>query len=300
MEIRQLQTFKEISQSGSFAKAALSLGYTQPALTAHIHSLEKELQVKLFERLGGKIHLTHEGVLFLEYAKKILALASESKFALSPAAKKNRLIIGASETFSVLRLPELLKDFRLQYPETDIDLVFGTLPLFHQSLQTNQIDLAFILAEQTDSPNIHTEFLNPEPMAFISAPSHPLASSASLTLQDLSREIFIATQEGCAYRMYLENLFEENHIQPERFMKVKNLEAIKQFVISNLGIALIPEIYVEKELASRTLIKLPWNGPSFNLYTQLSYHKDKWLSDGLTNFLKVARDHFPNKDLPEK
>ncbi|MDF2500923.1 MAG: gltR 1 [Anaerosporomusa subterranea] len=75
MEIKQLRTFIAIISAGSFAQAAEHLGYTQPTLTTHIQSLERELNVKLFDRLGHRIRLTRQGERFLSYAERILKLA---------------------------------------------------------------------------------------------------------------------------------------------------------------------------------------------------------------------------------
>ena len=75
-------------------------------------------------------------------------------------------------------------------------------------------------------------------------------------------------------------------------MKVKNIEAIKQFVISGLGLAILPKIYVVKEVAANLLIELPWSGPDFGMYTQIVYHKDKWLSPVIQSFLELIRNNF--------
>lgn len=292
MELRQLQTLIAIKNVGSFAQAAEVLGYTQPTLTAHIQALEKELNVKVFDRLGHRIRLTREGEHFITYAERILKLVDESINSMSEKASCGKLIIGASETFSVIRLPSLLKEFRIKHPSIEIELKFGDINKFYADLKDNVIDLSVILTDKVPYPNLHTELLCPEPMSVITAVDHPLARQSTVDISDFSEEDFIVTQEGCAYRTFIETQLEENEIKPHSFMKVKNIEAIKQFVISGLGIAILPKIYVENEVSANLLVELPWNGPEFGMYTQVVYHKDKWLTPAIQNFLEITRSKF--------
>ena len=292
MEIRQLQTLITIKAAGSFAQAAEQLGYTQPTLTAHIQALERELNVKLFERLGHRIRLTHEGEHFIVYAERILKLVDEAIDSVSEKATCSKIIIGASETFSVVRLPSLLREFRREHPSIEIELKFGDIAKFYADLKNNVIDISVILTDKVPYSNLSTEILCPEPMSFIASVDHPLAQHATIGVSEFTAEDFIVTQEGCAYRTFIEGLLEDNDIKPRTFMKVKNIEAIKQFVISGLGLAILPKIYVEKEVSANLLIELPWNGPEIRMYTQVVYHKDKWLTPAMLSFLEIIRSKF--------
>jgi DNA-binding transcriptional LysR family regulator len=289
MELRQLQSLIAITEKGSFAQAAEYLSYTQPTLTNHIQALEKELNVKLFDRLGHRVRLTREGERFLGYAERILNLTEEAVNAVSPEKEPyGKIIIGASETFAVVRLPGLLKEFRKEHPCIDIELNFGDIAKFHDDLKNNVIDVAFILAGKVSYPDLTAEILCPEPMLFIASPEHSLAQQTVIEVSHFETEDFIVTQAGCAYRTFIENLLEKNDIKPRSYMKVKNIEAIKQFVISGLGLAILPKIYVEKEIANHSLIALPWHGPDPGMYTQVIYHKDKWLSPTLLGFMQLT------------
>jgi DNA-binding transcriptional LysR family regulator len=290
MELRQLKTFITIVDKGSYVQAAEFLGYTQPTLTAHIQALESELGTNLFDRLGQRIRLTREGEHFLVYAERILTLVAEATASVTSERQANsRIIIGVSETFSVIHLPLLLKAFRQQHPAVSIELRFGDLAKFYNDLRNNSIDLAFLLADASQLPSITTEILRPEPMSLIASPEHPLSRARTIALADLTAETFIVTQEGCAYRNFIETLLEKNSIAPKAYMKVKNIEAIKQFVVSGLGLALLPTIYLERELASGLLVELPWQLPDPGLFTQLAYHKDKWFPPIAVSFIELAR-----------
>lgn len=297
MEFRQLQSLTAIAEKGSFAQAAEYLGYTQPTLTTHIQILEKELNIKLFDRLGHRVRLTREGECFLGYAERILKLAGEAVDAVSGEKLQfSKIVIGASETFSVVRLPGLLKEFRKEHPGIHIELNFGDMARFHDDLKNNVIDIAFILSGKVPYSDLTAEILCPETMVFIASPEHFLAQKTELKVSDFATEDFIVPQAGCAYRAFIDDLLASNNILPRSFMKVKNIEAIKQFVISGLGVAVLPRIYVEKELDVKLLAELTWPKPDSGMYTQIIYHKDKWLSPTLQSFLQLTRRTFSGKN----
>lgn len=301
MEIRQLKTFVAIKEKGTYVQAADFLAYTQPTLTAHIQSLEAELGINLFDKLGHRVRLTREGELFYTYAERILKLIDEATDAVTHKMTENsRIIIGVSETFSVIRLPLILREFRKENPNVAVELKFGDLRKFQQDLNNNEIDLAFLLAEKTKIHGITSKILAPEPMSLIASPESNFAKKHAITVNDFSGETVIATQEGCAYRKYVEDLLSKNQISPKAYMKVKNIEAIKQFVVSGLGIAVLPKIYVEKEILNGLVVELPWDFPDFGLFTQLAYHKDKWLSPVAQQFVRTVEKSLTRKAARQK
>ena len=289
MELRQLESIIAINSAGSFAQAAEQLGYTQPTLTAHIQALERELKCKLFDRLGHRVRLTRKGEQFIVYAERILKLREEATQAVAEKSDYSKIIIGASETFSVVRLPLLLKEFRREFPSIEIELKFGDTAKFNTDLKDNIIDIAIILSGEINYPHLVAEILCPEPMSLIASREHPLSALSEFHVSDFASSDFIVTQEGCAYRSYIEELLINSNIKPRSFLKVKNIEAIKQFVISGLGLGILPQIYVEKEVAANLLVELPWNGLDFGMHTQVVYHKDKWLSPAIHSFIEIIR-----------
>ncbi len=107
MEIKQLTTFSVIAKTGNFSEAAKILGYAQPTVTTHIQSLEAELNVKLFERLGHRVKLTPQGKRLLCYSEHILKYSSEAITELSSNGTiAGKISVGANESFSVVRLPD--------------------------------------------------------------------------------------------------------------------------------------------------------------------------------------------------
>lgn len=123
MDLKQLNTFLTVAEFLNFTKAAAQLGYAQSSITAQIQQLENEMGVKLFERIGKTVTLTHEGKRMLPYASQILQLAGNMKSDLSGSdVPAGVLTIGAAESLSIYRLPAIIKEYRSLYPKVDINL----------------------------------------------------------------------------------------------------------------------------------------------------------------------------------
>ncbi len=127
MELRHLHTFRTVATGLSFTRAATQLGYAQSAVTSHIKALEDELGVRLFDRLGRRIVLTHAGSQLLDYADKILQLANEATTVIGgPDEPAGPVIVSAPEVLCAYRLPQVIRDLHDQHP--GIRLLFRANP----------------------------------------------------------------------------------------------------------------------------------------------------------------------------
>lgn len=290
MDIKNLKTFLVVNKTESFSSAAKVLGYAQPTVSMHIQLLEEEFQVKLFERLGHKIKITRQGEQLLYYAEKILAFSDE---AISVFAEKEngsgKITLGANQSFSVARLPVLLKAFIEKHPGTDISLKFGAVREIHEQIQENVVDVAFFLTKKVQFPDLVVETLFAEPVVVAVAPTHPFCGNGAVGIHDFQTENLIITQENCLYRSMIDELFCQAGIQPRSVIEIDNMQAIKQLVMSGLGITVLPRVTVEYEFAQNLLVEVPWSGPPVEVFTQLVYHKNKWLSPTILNFLEETR-----------
>ncbi|MCC5464897.1 LysR family transcriptional regulator [Pelosinus baikalensis] len=296
MEFRQLQAFCTVANTLSFTRAANILGYAQSSITTQIQQLEQELNAKLFERLGKSIVLTSEGECFLMYAKQILHLSMAAKEAVTGSATpKGSITIGAPESFCVHRLPLLLQEYRKRYPEVKIALKTGTCSDFAYWLRTHTIDIAFFLQQESHHPELITHTLFRDPMVIAAGADHPLIQKGTITPSDLHGETLILSENGCSYRVVLESILAATGAYPASILEFSSVSAMKQCAISGLGITLLPMIAVSTEITSSQLVNLNWVGPDFNIYAQVGYHKDKWLSPALSAFFNLAIEIFSHK-----
>ncbi|MBC8059586.1 MAG: LysR family transcriptional regulator [Clostridiaceae bacterium] len=291
MDLKQLNSFLMICKLQSFTQAADALGYAQSTITTQIKLLENELEVKLLERMGKTVTLTQEGKKLLPYAKQMLKLASEIKSNISTESDPSGVLtIGAAESLCVLRLPEILKEYRKLYPKVEISLKFGNCTDFRYFLRDNVIDVAFSLGTRIEADDFVTEIAFDEQMLLLTAPGHPLLNKEIIYPKDMENEPLILTELGCSYRAVFENILSRYNIKPNLILETGSVQAIKQFTMSGLGITLLPRVAVEDELAQGRMVKLNWSEPNFGVVSQVLYHKDKWLSPALKAFLKLSKD----------
>lgn len=293
MELRQLRTFLIIANLGSFVQASVHLGYTQSTVTTQIKNLENFLGIKLFDRLGHKIHLTAEGRLFKTYAEQIIQLANESKEAVQLSEPpRGTLLLGTGESISTYKLPRLLHAYRQDYPQVELVLKFMNCTKIQDSIRNNELDCAILINQKVEDSDLTVRSLSTEIMFLIASPNHPLAGKNILPL-DLSEHCIILTEPGCAYRATMEKILADAAILPRSTMEVNSIESIKQLVMLGLGISMLPRFTVEKELSSNQLIALNHQLPLPQYRTQLVYHKDKWLSPSLQAFVQTVDKLFP-------
>ncbi|EKQ57637.1 MULTISPECIES: LysR family transcriptional regulator [unclassified Clostridium] len=287
MEFRQLITFSKITQLKSFLKAAEELGYAQSTITTQIQLLEKELGVKLFERIGRNMELTSKGIIFLEYVEKIINLASEAKEAVVDRdVPKGILKIGVVESLCTIKLPELLRYYHMKYPEVEVIIKVGTCSDLHNMLKNNTVDLIFILGELVNDPDLISCSCYKEEMALLASPLNKLKDERKLELKDIVNEALILTEKGCSYRGVFEEMFRKENLQFHLALEIGSIETIKTFVLNNLGITLLPIMTVEKELNEGKLVKLDLIDYNFNMSTQVLYHRNKWLTSAMNAFIE--------------
>ncbi|MCH5456609.1 LysR family transcriptional regulator [Bacillus cereus] len=294
MEIKQLITFKVAAHTLNFTQTAKKLNFAQSSVTAQIKTLEAELGTPLFERLGKRLFLTEAGRKFQLYADKMIALSNEAKTAVKDDEEiAGTLIIGAQESQCTYRLPSILKRFKIQFPK--IKLIFKPAHSnkdAKEQLMEGKVDLAFILDECKTEDVLHVEPLMKEELKVVAAPTHRLLEQTTAAIKDLESETLLLTELGCSYRTLFEELFRWEDVYPANKIEFVSVEAIKQCVIADLGIAVLPAIVVEKDIREGTIKELHLENTISPIYTQIAWHKDKWMTVPLQQFIDVTREFF--------
>lgn len=292
MESRHLHTFLNVVETGSFTKAALKLGYAQSSVTAQIQALEAELEVPLFDRISKKIILTDAGRRLLPYAQEISKMHDMAKDALrSEEEVTGTLTIGAPESLAAFRLPGIIREYRQLFPKVKIILKPGLCWEMSDSVHSGELDLAFLLQSANSDKDLHMEVLVEEKMALVAPNDHPLAGLSHVKAEHLKDETILNTEPGCTYRLLFEQELNSHRIFPDMRLEFWSIEAIKQCVMAGLGISLLPLISVRKELEDGKLSKLAWDDKPQRLETQLVYHRKKWRSPALIEFLGIVNRH---------
>ncbi|WP_394186804.1 LysR family transcriptional regulator [Metabacillus halosaccharovorans] len=291
MELRQLYTFQTVATTLNFSRAAEALNYVPSNVTMQIKALEEELDVRLFDRLGKQLVLTTAGKRFLTHVQDILNKMEEARSVLHDnEILSGTLTISANEVVCAYRLPDVFKLFRSRHP--GVRIIFRSVPnqLLKQTLFEGTSDVAFILDEPIRSTGLATEPMMEETFRFFAAPDHPLVKQHVLQLEDFHEEVFLINEKGCPYRTMFDRIFKKGDIDRISSLEFQSAEAIKQCAISGIGIAFLPEIVTKVEVERGELVALPWRISDLDVYTQMSWHKDKWLSPIILSFIEAARE----------
>lgn len=293
MDLRQLTTFREVARQLSFTRAAARLNYVQSNVTAQIQALEEELGVPLFDRLGKQVLLTNAGRNLLEYAERLLSLAAEAHSVVSSGkTPQGTLKISSSETFCVHRLPALLRAFRSAYPEVHLIYCPYRVSELGRLVREGAIDVAFTFDEVERLEGPGNELLSYEPVWLLTAPDHPLALLETVSPADLMGADLLLTEKDCCYRTVFERILSRAGIVAGTMMEFSNQEAVKQCVMTGLGVTVMPALAAHSEVEQGRLCSLPWAGPPLALTTRLLWNEQKWRSPALDAFLAMARSMF--------
>jgi len=291
MELRQLNTFRTVASTLNFSRAAEALNYVPSNVTMQMKALEDELGVRLFDRLGKQLVLTTAGKRFLTHIQGVLDQLDEARSIVHDNENlRGTLTISANEVICAYRLPTVFQRFRSLHP--GVRLIFRSVPNqeLKQTLFEGTADVVFMLDEPIRSSGLTVEPLLEETFRFFAAPDHHLAKLAVLQLEDFHGEVFLTNEKGCPYRTMFDRSFEKEGIDSITYLEFQSAEAIKQCAISGIGIAFLPEIVAEAEVERGELVALPWEIPDLHVYTQMSWHKDKWLSPIIFSFIEAARE----------
>lgn len=292
MEIRNLITFQKIYENRSFSKAAIELGYSQSTVTMQMKQLEGELNVRLFDRIGKKVSITNEGERFLKYANEIIACSMNAIADLNSESKpRGELRIGILESVCTAFLPQILNQYHITYPEVSTIIQIGTFDELTTMLNSNKVDLLWTFDQPLQVPEWEKAFYYESSISVICSPKNQLDKRKKLSIYDIKDETFIFTERNCSYRNVFEEHLNSIGIHPNIFLEIGNTEIIKKFVEADLGIAVLPHFTLLEELATNKLNILHIEDYQQLMQGQLFYHKNKWLSPALLQFIQLVKEY---------
>ena len=291
MDLRGLMTFSKIAELGSFSKAAEYLGYTQSAVSIQMKELEKELNVRLFDRIGKKIYLTEQGKEALEKAGHIILLSQRLKDIAPQDELSGKVRIGTlASLYTPLFLP-ILESFHRAHPHVEIMVKLGVTKELIELLQANKVDLILTLDTPYHFPNWMKISEKIEQCVLFASANHPLASKESLSVDDILQEEFILTRTDCNYRRSFEEILQSHNKSVKPYLEIDDMHTIKTFVAQSRALSLLPKITIKKELNAEIFSVLDMEEIQIELHTQLFCHKYKWLTPAMKEFIRFLNKH---------
>lgn len=290
MELRTAATFLRVAELQSFSKAAEQLGYSQAAVTVQIKQLEQELGTPLFERIGRRIKLTEQGTKFIPHAQELLKVAQKAQnFIRDDLTPGGKLRIGTAESLSISVLPSILLEFTRRCPQVETSLHTGRIPDLFNMVRQNDVDLLYFLDKRTYFPEWIKVFERPEPIVFVACSSHPFVGQGKISLKKLLTQPMVLTEQGISYRYDLEQILAAKHLALHPFLETGNTDIIVHMLLHHTGISFLPRYVVQRCLDAGQLAILQVDCPKIQMWSQLVYHKNKWVTPQMQIFIDLMR-----------
>lgn len=247
MDLRALETFRAVVQTGGVARAATGMHRAQSSITVRIRQLESSLGVALFERDGRSLRLTAAGDVLFEYAGRLLDLAGEARDAVRQNTVGGRIRLGTMESLAASRLPAPLAEFHRRHPAAIVELQTAPSRELVVRMQGGGLDAA-IVGDAVDGTRFDSTPLYHEELVLVSA--------AGCTWLDDPRQLSNKTLLvfhglGCAYRRRLEEWLHALRVVPARTLEFASYHAILASAAAGVGVSLVPrsvlDVYPQRE-----------------------------------------------------
>jgi DNA-binding transcriptional LysR family regulator len=288
MDISQLEVFLAVAREGSFSRAADKLYRTQSAVSQAVRKLEQEIGESLFDRSSRDGLLTDAGRVLQEYAERLLNLRDNAKEALSELRElqKGRLVVSANE-FTALYLLRVLAEFGRIHPAIRIMVQRSLGKHIPDDVLQHKCEFGVLTYDPQD-PELASVVVYSDELIFVVPPQHPLARESRISIRQLGAESFVAHIVSSPYREKVIQAFRKYKTPLHMGVQLPTLQAIKRFVAMGNGVAFLPEISVEDEIARGELVRIPVQELNVHRKLRLIYRKSATLSHAGRAFLKVA------------
>lgn len=253
MALDTLRAFVTVVEQKNFSRAAELLHMSQPGVSLQIQSLENEFGATLLHRTSKAVTPTKAGELLYERAKEILSLYEEAKQEIQFLQNtiSGNLQIGASYTIGEYVLPKILARFSRRYPEVEISVKIANTDEIVRSVRTGELEIGLVEGDVSFKDLSIEPFMRDE-LVIVSSPVHPLGE-LTVAAEQLQDQAWILRESGSGTRRYSDLFIEEQGLRMRRHFVFSSSQGVKEAVSNGLGIALLSQWIVRKELQSGEL-----------------------------------------------
>ncbi len=289
IEIRHLAALQAVAEAGSFRGAAVRLGYTQPAISQQIATLERIVGAKLLERPGGPraVSLTEIGRLVLRHADAVIARlnAAQADVAAMIEGGAGSLRVGTFQSAGARVLPDLLRRFRAAWPLVNVQLIESASdPELLGYVERGELDLSFVMPPLPEGPFACTELMR-DPWVILVPADSPLAQRHEITLREASTLPLIGARL-CRSREQVSAHFRARGLEPHYVFHSDENTTIHGLVAAGAGIAVIPRLAVDLNDERVRAVELGPRVPPRVI--ALAWHRDRFHSPAAAAFVELA------------
>jgi DNA-binding transcriptional LysR family regulator len=291
MNLNHLAVFHAVAQAGGMTRGAERLEVSQPAVSKQVRQLERALGVRLFDRIGRRVHLSRAGEALADYARRLFALADEAQAAMADvrAGGRGRLAIGASQTIGTYLLPGVLAEFWRRHPRVELLVQVANTEQVHRRLAGLELDVG-LTEGFVEEGELEAEVFHRDELVVIAAPGHRLAGQRRVPLSAVREESFVLREPGSGTRAVEERALARLKLPVRGVMELGSTEALKRVVAEGVGLAIVSRLAVAADRAAGTLVVLPVAGLRIERPLHLVRRKGRRDGPALQAFCAVLRE----------
>ncbi len=301
MNLKQLEAFVEVAEDKNFSKAAKKLFLTQPTISAHISSLEKELDVRLFIRNTKEVNLSEDGQRLYQYARQMVDLEKkiEETFGKESHSEKKCITIAASTIPAQFLLPKILERFNEHYPGEQLKILQSDSQAVTEMVVDHQIDIGFT-GTVLEKKHCHYLPFYQDDLVIVT----PNTEKYQVYMQNpeditwIKKENLILREEGSGTRKEAIKQFRNIDINLEELhvmASIENQETIKKSVERGLGVSILSRLATQEEVEEGRVLVFPIPEADEGRAINLVYNKNYRLSPSAERFVKVVKEVYKVK-----
>lgn len=260
---QQLEVFVMVAEQQNFTRAAESLHMTQPAVSQYIRMFEESMGQRLLERTNKYVYLNKAGEIVYHHAKEIIALYDRMENLVEDLTNNpvGPLSIGASYTFGEYVLPEILTKMKRNYPEIKPIVSIGNTKEIADLVTRHQLDIGIVEGDFIRDKELTMEDVATDFMYIVASPQHPLnLHKDKIRSESLEQVDWFLREKGSGTRAAMDKVFQQLEIQPKNTLTLGSTQPIKSLVEKGMGISLMSEWAIQKELRDGDVTILPVEG----------------------------------------
>lgn len=297
MNLKQLEAFVQVAEGGSFSKAAKELFLTQPTISSHISSLERELNARLFVRNTKEVSLSEDGIKLYKYAKQMLDLQREIEvtFGMDEEGESHAVIIAASTIPAQYLLPEVLTRFSERYPQEQIRIQETDSSKVVMQIVDHRVDIGFTGTVLEKKHCKYIPFYKDE--LVIITPNTPkyqeLVQGNKEDISWIKKEHVIMREEGSGTRKEAELQLKGAGVKfagLDIIASIENQETIKKSVRQGMGISILSKLATADEVANGEILAFPIPNSDEGRDINLVYNKNYQMTRSAERFIKVVKE----------
>lgn len=289
MTLLKMKYYITICESGSLTAASKTLFVTQPALSSMIQQLEKEYNLKLFERKNHGLFLTKDGEFLYKKAKELVdAYETLDKDLKDIAQSKYTIRIGVPPMIGSFLFPKIYREYIEKHPDAKFEIWEEGSLTIRKKIQNKSLDIGFSILNDNANEHYEKEDIIETELLYCVNKENPISKKTSLTIEDIKNESIILLREGFFQNQLINQMYVDVHQDPKIILISSQLSVIRNFVKMNAGGAFLMRELLDSN--DSEIIGIPFKNKLI-LKIGLIWQKETQLHLGALDFINFLRKH---------